>query len=151
MRCKKMPVKLRDWDAYKHLSDRTKAFETVMPLLTELSKESIKMRHWGEVMKVTGTRFNVDGAELKLEALLSAGLDKYAEDIEEVSKAADKQLGVENKLHEIPRPLGAGDVQLLRVEGPPRADPHRGARHHGGARGTLARRRSWPATPSSLP
>ena len=46
MRCKKMPTKLSDWDTYKHLSDRIKAFETVLPLLTELCKESTKMRHW---------------------------------------------------------------------------------------------------------
>eukprot|EP01029_Cantina_marsupialis_P005375 TRINITY_DN157_c1_g2_i1.p1 TRINITY_DN157_c1_g2~~TRINITY_DN157_c1_g2_i1.p1 ORF type:complete len:3733 (+),score=1529.44 TRINITY_DN157_c1_g2_i1:1436-11200(+) len=98
-RCRKMPKSLREWEAYQDLRQRIEDFQTVLPLLQELSKESIKTRHWGEVMKITGSTFSVEG--LKLETLLASGLVKYKDDIEEICEGADKQLSIENKLLEI--------------------------------------------------
>eukprot|EP00941_MAST-03F_sp_MAST-3F-sp1_P001388 g1388.t1 len=100
-RCRKMPKKLQDWDAYGALKAEIESFQTVLPLLTELSKESIKLRHWGQVMQVTGTNFEVDPTELQLQTLLEARLDKYQLDIEDITESADKQMAIENKLNEI--------------------------------------------------
>ena len=88
-------------------------FAAVLPLLQELSKESIKTRHWGEVMKVTGTTFNVDGAEFKLQTLLDANLVAHIEDIEEICDSADKQLGIENKLREIKERWDLEEFQFM--------------------------------------
>lgn len=48
-RCKALPSRLREWDAFKQLRDQIDDFLTVLPLLQELSKESIMPRHWSEV------------------------------------------------------------------------------------------------------
>ena len=48
-RCKALPSRLREWDAYKQLKEQIEDFLTVLPLLQELSKESIMPRHWTEV------------------------------------------------------------------------------------------------------
>ena len=52
LRCKKMPAKLRTWDAYKELKKTIEDTQTVMPLLNELSKPSIMPRHWEEVAEI---------------------------------------------------------------------------------------------------
>lgn len=93
-RCRKLPKKLREWQAYEALNRRITDFQTVLPLLQELSKQSIKPRHWSEVMKVTGAQLNIDSAEFKLQALLDANLVEHKEDIEEITDGADKQLQV---------------------------------------------------------
>jgi dynein heavy chain len=55
LRCKKMPARLRDWDAFKELKNTIEDFQEVLPLLQELSKPSIQPRHWEEVMHITST------------------------------------------------------------------------------------------------
>jgi dynein heavy chain len=99
--CKRMPSRLRDWQAYKDLQQTIIDFQTVLPLMLELSKPAIKTRHWGEVMKVTGKTFNVDGAELKLQTLLDAKLENYKDEIDEITDSAEKQQSIEIKLVEI--------------------------------------------------
>ncbi|GBG33121.1 Dynein heavy chain 5, axonemal [Hondaea fermentalgiana] len=99
-RCKKMPGKLRDWDAYKDLKKQIDEFTVVLPLLQALAKPSIMQRHWTEVSRKCGTEFVV-GPEFRLCALLDANLIPVAEDIEEICDSADKQLQIQNKIAEI--------------------------------------------------
>lgn len=99
-RCKKMPGKLRDWDAYKDLKKQIDEFTVVLPLLQALAKPSIMQRHWTEVSRKCGTEFVV-GPEFRLCTLLDAHLIPVAEDIEEICDSADKQLQIQNKIAEI--------------------------------------------------
>jgi dynein heavy chain len=116
-RCRKMPKKLRDWDAYVELKQKIEDFQTVLPLLTELSKESIKPRHWSEVMKVTGKTFTVDSEELKLQTLLDADLVTPHEEVEEICEGADKELGIESKLAEIKERWALEDFDFMPWKG----------------------------------
>lgn len=100
-RCKKMPAKLREWEAYTDLKSVIDDFTTVLPLLQELSKASIKPRHWEAVMEKTSTEFDVTAADFKLQALLDAKIVQFKDDIEEITDGADKQLKIENQLEEI--------------------------------------------------
>ena len=100
-RCKKMPAKLREWEAYIDLKRMIEDFSTVLPLLQELSKSSIKPRHWDAVMEKTNATFDVTAADFKLQALLDANIVQFKDDIEEITDGADKQLKIENQLAEI--------------------------------------------------
>eukprot|EP00940_MAST-03C_sp_MAST-3C-sp2_P002393 g2393.t1 len=100
-KCATMPKKLRDWQAYADLSAKIKSYQTILPLLRALSEKSIKTRHWGQVMDLTGKSFNVDGAELKLATLLDSGLERFEDEIVEIAESASKQLEIELKLNEI--------------------------------------------------
>jgi len=74
----------------------------VLPLLAELSKPSIKPRHWKEVIQVTGCPLKVDTEEIfYLSNLLEANLLEFRDDIEEITESADKQLKIEQNLKEI--------------------------------------------------
>jgi dynein heavy chain len=77
LRCRKMPRKLREWDAYLQLKQEIEDFQNVLPLLQELSKKSIKDRHWAEVMELTGTEFDIHSADFKLQTLLDANIGEH--------------------------------------------------------------------------
>ena len=95
-RCRKMPKSLREKKGYVDLKKAIEDFQTVLPLLQELSKPSIKDRHWRAVMEITGSNFDT-GRDFKLRTLLDLRMENFAEDIEEVADGADKQL----KIHQI--------------------------------------------------
>jgi dynein heavy chain, axonemal len=100
-RCLRMPKKLRDWQAYKDLGQQIGDFKLILPLLQALSHPSVESRHWNDVMKVTGTTFDVTGSEFTLQTLIDADLARHAEDVEEICEAANKQLGIKTKMLEI--------------------------------------------------
>ncbi|KAF1317985.1 Dynein heavy chain, partial [Globisporangium splendens] len=100
-RCKKMPAKLREWEAYTDLKQMIDDFTDILPLLQGLSKESIKPRHWDAVMEKTGTQLDVTAADFKLQALMDANIVGFKAEIEEITDGADKQLKIEVQLGEI--------------------------------------------------
>lgn len=101
-RCKKLPGRLREYDSYTQLKKEIEDFQTILPLLQELSKDSIKVRHWEEVMKICNTQFDVVGnPDFKLQSLIEADLVSVSEEIEEITDGADKQLKIEHQLGEI--------------------------------------------------
>ena len=101
LRCKKMPSRLRGFDAYKRLQTQINDFQIVLPLLQELSKASIMPRHWDEVKELTGMEFDQTGAEFKLQTVLELKLEAVAEDVMEITDGADKQLKIEQDIKEI--------------------------------------------------
>ena len=100
-KCNKMPRKLRDWDAFKTLRRQIDDFRAILPLLEELGKESIEERHWDEIRNITGTDFDQTEEGFKLETLLAANLPQYADDVQEITDAADKQRSIRNKTWQI--------------------------------------------------
>ena len=101
LRCKKLPSRLREYNAYKTLRVQIEDFQTVLPLLQELTKESIRDRHWDEVMSITGSTFDYAGPEFRLQHLLDINMAAKKDEIEEVTDGADKQLKIERNLEEI--------------------------------------------------
>jgi dynein heavy chain len=99
-RLTKMPKSLRGWEAYSTLKSKLENFEVTLPLLEHLSKPSVKPRHWTELMEICGVQFRIDG-DFRLETLLKCNLDKFVEDIEELTDGADKQKAIEAKMKEI--------------------------------------------------
>ena len=100
-RCKKMPKRLRDWEAFLDLKAKIEDFQSILPVLYELSKDSIKQRHWDEIRELTGHELHVEDTEFKMQDLIDANLVEHKDDIEEICDAADKQLDIEQKLLEI--------------------------------------------------
>jgi dynein heavy chain len=98
-RLKKLPNKLREYDSFNQLRTQIDVFQRYVPILRELSKESIKTRHWEEVMKICETHFDIVGnPDFKLEELLDADLISHESALEEVTDGADKQLKIEQQL-----------------------------------------------------
>ena len=51
-RVKKLPKKLREWPAYAEVYGKVTDLQVLLPLLTEMSKPSIKPRHWIEIQEL---------------------------------------------------------------------------------------------------
>lgn len=101
-RCKKLPGRLREFSSYTQLKKDIENFQLILPLLQELSKDSIKARHWDEVMNICDTQFEIVGnPDFKLQSLLDINLVSFKDEIEEVTDGADKQLKIEHQLGEI--------------------------------------------------
>jgi dynein heavy chain len=101
-RLKKMPNKLREYESFNQLKMQIDIFQRYIPILRELSKESIKNRHWEEVMQICNQRFEIVGnPDFKVQALLDADLISFESELEEVTDGADKQLKIEHQLIEI--------------------------------------------------
>lgn len=98
-RCKTLPKTLKHWAAFHELNQTIEDFIAVLPMLNELSKSSMRERHWKAISQLTGMEFDLEKFhELKLKSVIEADLLSYKEDIEEITDGADKQLGIENKL-----------------------------------------------------
>ena len=126
-RLSKMPRVLRTWPAYESLKKKLEDFGLVLPILEQLSKDSIKPRHWTELMQITGKSFTLDD-DFRLKTLLACQLENHAEDLEELTDGADKQLAIEQKILEINgrwsqeefdfQPWKSRGVPILRAVGP---------------------------------
>jgi dynein heavy chain len=101
MRCRKLPAKLKTWEAYIELRQKITDFQEALPLVDELSKDSVKPRHWNEVIQITGTTFPFEAETFALSNILSSNILEFKEDVEEIADGADKQLGIETKLSDI--------------------------------------------------
>jgi dynein heavy chain len=51
--CAKLPGILKTWDAYKELKQEIDDMTEILPLVQELSKPSIRPRHWEEIIELT--------------------------------------------------------------------------------------------------
>ncbi|CAK0855452.1 unnamed protein product [Prorocentrum cordatum] len=100
-RCKKMPKQLRDWPAYHELKKEIEDFQEVLPLLMELGKPSIQVRHWQQVMDITQKELPIESENFKLQSLIDAQLNEFTDEISDICEGADKQLLIEQKLKEI--------------------------------------------------
>ena len=99
--CKAMPRALKEWDAYKTLRAKIDDLLETVPLLQLLSNKAMMERHWQQLEEVTGCKFHMDPEQFKLKKLLAAGLLAVADEIEEISQGASKELAVSTKLEEI--------------------------------------------------
>jgi dynein heavy chain len=100
-RCRKLPMKLREWPAFKDCRKHITDFQDFLPIITQLCKESVKPRHWTEITQVASLSFSIDSESFKLAHLMDSSILDQREAVEEICDGADKQLGIESKLVEI--------------------------------------------------
>jgi dynein heavy chain len=96
--CLRLPGSLKKWLTYTKLKDEVEEMIEVLPLVDGLAKDSIRDRHWEEVIELSkhDIPFNQDNFVLK--QLLDAKLINIKEDCEDIADNADKQLKLENQL-----------------------------------------------------
>ncbi|OQS05067.1 dynein heavy chain, outer arm [Thraustotheca clavata] len=100
-RCKRMPRKLCEWEAYRLLRKEISDFVDVLPIIRELSKDCIKPRHWQDIVNTTGVTLAFDSDTFRLKDLLDAHLLQNKDEIEYICDSAQKQLQIEIKLKDL--------------------------------------------------
>ena len=103
-RVKKLPKKLREWPAYTEVNGKIADLQILLPLMVEMSKPSIKPRHWTEIQDLVVQQgktlpWNEEG--FALSHLINAEINKFKDEVEEICDGADKQLAIERKIFEL--------------------------------------------------
>ena len=112
VRLARMPKSLRQWDAFKTLKGKLEDFQITIPLLEQLSKDSIKPRHWTELMRCTGHEFRIDGGDFRLRTLLDCHLEEHADDVVELCDGAEKQLQISIRILDIRERWAAANFEF---------------------------------------
>lgn len=103
-RFKKLPKKLREWQAYDEIVSKVSDLQIIIPLITGLSKPSIKPRHWNEINSLlapTKTQLPFQEEGFSLSHILDSAMKQFKEEVEEICDGADKQLSIEKRLNEL--------------------------------------------------
>ncbi|CAN0142261.1 unnamed protein product, partial [Pylaiella littoralis] len=100
-RCRKMPKKLREWEAFQVLLRKITDFQEILPIIENLRKPSIKPRHWQEVMTIAETDFPYERENFSLADIMDSPILQFKDDVEEICEGADKQLLIAEKLDDV--------------------------------------------------
>jgi dynein heavy chain len=98
--CLRLPGQLKKWLTYTKLKTEIDDMIELLPLVEGLAKDSIRPRHWEEVIELTGTQIPFESETFVLKQLFDANLLKIKEEIEDISENADKQLKLEKQLRD---------------------------------------------------
>jgi len=100
-------VRLRKLKHLKHLptydlvEEKIKAFQDSLPLIENLKSDSLRKRHWEQLMEITGQRFDMDAKTFTLANLFSMHLHNFASEISEITNAAQKELVNESEIRKM--------------------------------------------------
>lgn len=83
--------------AYQGIDAANKNFMNTVPLISALHHPSMRLRHWGYLMKTTGKDFTppMEDPNMTLGSILSLNLHEYAADVEEICDQALKEAKME--------------------------------------------------------
>ena len=91
----------KDWGMVQTYLNKLLQFKNIMPLISQLKNKAMRDRHWTELMTEVGKKFDYKADDFTLGVMIDLGLDAFAEQVETISGAASKELGIENNLKEI--------------------------------------------------
>ena len=97
---KVMPKEVRPWKLYAWLQEEAKKMSTVLPLVNDLHSETMRDRHWKQIMVVTGKSFE-KGPEFCFKDLLDLELHNFADDVSETVDQSAKESKIDKKLTQI--------------------------------------------------
>ena len=115
-KCKKMPMQLRGWDAYRDLKKDIDDFVEVLPLIEALSSPAMRPRHWQEIQRISEVEFDNESLDLTVGGMLETGLHRKRDQVEAISHTAERQLEVELKLLELDETWTETRLEFLRFK-----------------------------------
>ncbi|XP_077377243.1 dynein axonemal heavy chain 10-like [Festucalex cinctus] len=98
---RKLPKDVRAQPLACFVEGRMKEFRDSLPLLLDLKNEALRERHWKDLMKRTGTSFEMNTSSFTLERMFAMDLHKYADVIDDIVTSAVKELGIEKGVKEV--------------------------------------------------
>ena len=100
-RLKKLPKHLKTLRPYKKVEESMAAFSASLPLIQNLKNDALRPRHWEKLMQVTEVTFDMNPKTFTLSKLFEMGLDRFEEQILEITSGASKELTIENGINQI--------------------------------------------------
>ena len=98
---KNMPKEVKGWKIYTWLADEVKNLSTVLPLISELHSDTMRDRHWLQLLRLTGSGTVKKDASFCFKDVVDLHLHKYADDVSEIVAQSSKEFKIEKKLNSI--------------------------------------------------
>ena len=73
----KLPKQLKKWEAYQELKTELENMDKILPLINALAADSIRPRHWEEIIELTATQIPYSSETFKLQEFLDAPILDY--------------------------------------------------------------------------
>ena len=86
---------------FKKLNQRMTAFRESIPLLLSLKTDALRDRHWKELMKSTGVKFEFDSKSFTLGSLFAMELHRFKEDILKIVSNAQQEAKIERDISKL--------------------------------------------------
>ena len=74
------------------------AFKDSLPLIEQLKNPAMKPRHWNELMKLTGVKFNMDPKTFKLRNIFAMNLARFGDEVSKIAYKAGQELKIETQV-----------------------------------------------------
>ena len=114
---KRLGDKLSNNLTYKKLNARMSAFKDSIPLLLSLKTDSLRERHWKELMRSTGVKFDFDSKTFTLGALFAMELHRYKDDINRIVSNAQQESKIEKDISKLAKQWAAESFALQPFDG----------------------------------
>jgi len=105
---------LADMSAYTKVKRKIDNFADSFPLMKLLKGDGLRPRHWKELMEVTGVTFDMNPRTFTLGLLFTMNLDKYAEQVEEICVAAEREVQIEKGIQGIFKAWNSKEIALIK-------------------------------------
>ncbi|XP_066519150.1 dynein axonemal heavy chain 17-like isoform X2 [Hoplias malabaricus] len=97
---KGLNVEMRAWDAFTGLDNLVKNMMTSLRAVGDLQNQSVRDRHWLQLMMATKVKFEMS-EKTTFEDLLKLNLHKYEDEVRSIVDKAVKESVIEKTLHEV--------------------------------------------------
>jgi len=111
-------------NAYLGINDEIKKWLIFLPLIAELRDDGMRPRHWNSIREKVGVQF-ADPQTLALRDIYNLNLNKFQEDVEDITEQAKQEAKMEKTLKKLTeiwkdvkfsfQQMKGSDVQLLRL------------------------------------
>ena len=101
LRLQKLPKNYKALKPYKKVEEVITGFVASLPLLANLKNDALRERHWKKLMEVTEIEFDMNPKTFTLQKLFEMHLDRFEEQIIEITGGASKELTIEGGINQI--------------------------------------------------
>lgn len=108
-----MPTKMRQYSAYEFLSSTIKDYVDTYYMIVELKGDSVKERHWNQLMKIFGIFGKIPFSQITLGDVWEAGLRKNEKQIKEVLTVARGEMALEDFLSQVADTWESYSIELV--------------------------------------
>ena len=115
-RVRRMPDEVKRLAPWGVLESRVREFKDSLPLLVDLKSDALRPRHWKQLMKATGTTFDMTPTVFTLGKVFEMELHNYAETIGDITTSALKELSIEKGLAEVKDTWRATDFTFIKYK-----------------------------------
>ncbi|EDQ90997.1 uncharacterized protein MONBRDRAFT_20211 [Monosiga brevicollis MX1] len=91
-------VKDKDWEMTAAYRNKIDQFRRTMPLIEDLKNPALRERHWSRLQGHVGENFSHTSEEFTLGRMIELGFDRFNEEVGDISRAASKELSIEQTL-----------------------------------------------------